>query len=110
MAHLFLRIGAILITEVRGLSCGVAGALRKGIVVMRVHQRVKLPKNIAAIHLRAAEDGEPRLGYVSPIPQGAELRVCGGGFNTRTVKVNWNGGFYFVFLQDIEPPERGDLS
>lgn len=73
---------------------------------MQTQRRVTLPKNIAGIHLRIAEDGKSRLGCVSSIPEGAELRVCGSGFNTRTVEVDWNGHFYFVFLQDIESPEK----
>jgi hypothetical protein len=62
-----------------------------------------LSKNIAGIQvLPAADAGEPRLGMITQLPQGAELEVCGEGFNERTVRVRWAEGFYFVFLQDLE--------
>jgi hypothetical protein len=62
-----------------------------------------LSKNIAGIQvLPAADAGEPRLGMITQLPQGAELELCGEGFNERTVRVRWAEGFYFVFLQDLE--------
>jgi hypothetical protein len=61
-----------------------------------------LCKNIAAIQIRPAGNGEEHLGLLSQLPKGAELHICGDGFNSRTVKVEWRGHFYFVFMQDIE--------
>lgn len=85
------------------------GDLTKGNIAMQVHAKVTLPKDITAIYLGTTEEGESRLACVSSIPEGAELRVCGRGFNTRSVEVNWNGHYYFVFLQDIEHPEGNDV-
>jgi hypothetical protein len=62
-----------------------------------------LSKNIAGIQvLPAVGVGEPRLGMITQLPQGAELELCGEGFNDRTIRVRWAEGFYFVFLQDLE--------
>ena len=70
-----------------------------------------LAKNIAAIQVLPALTGhEPRLGMITQLPQGAELHVCGEGFNERTVRVRWAEGFYFVFLQDIEVPKTNSTS
>ena len=64
-----------------------------------------LRKNVAAIQVLPEEAREsPRLGMITQLPHGAELAVCGPGFNERTVKVRWSGGMYFVFLQDLETP------
>ncbi len=75
---------------------------------MSVPQSFTLAKNIAAIELQSTEKGEERLGVISQLPRDAHLRVCGDGFNPRTVKVRCLGRYYFVFLQDIEVPERDD--
>ena len=64
-----------------------------------------LAKNVAAIQVLPDEGRDTtRLGMITQLPQGAELAVCGKGFNERTVKVRWAGGMYFVFLQDLESP------
>jgi hypothetical protein len=64
-----------------------------------------LQKNIAAIQvLPTGNSEEPRLGMITQLPAGAELQVCGEGFNERTMKVQWAGGLYFVFLQDVDSP------
>ena len=65
-----------------------------------------LMKNIAAIQVLPADSGDgPRLGMITQLPSGAELTVCGEGFNERTVRVRWAEGYYFVFLQDLESPK-----
>ncbi len=64
-----------------------------------------LAKNIAAIQLLPPDGaGETRLGMITQLPTGAEVQICGEGFNERTVRVRWAGGYYFVFLQDLEVP------
>lgn len=63
----------------------------------------ELPRNISAIQSISDLDGQTRLGMILQLPEGAEVRVCGTGFNERTVKVSWEGGFYYIFLEDIEP-------
>jgi hypothetical protein len=49
-----------------------------------------------------AKAGE-RLGTISRLPGGAQVTVCGSGFNDQTVRVSCNGSFYFVFLEDVDP-------
>ena len=41
---------------------------------------------------------------ITQLPRGAELQLCGEGFNDRTVRVKWAESFYMVFLQDLEIP------
>lgn len=64
-----------------------------------------LAKPIAAIHFSVSETGETRTGLITQLPKDAAVEVCGNGFNNRTVAVRWQKGLYFVFLQDIEPPQ-----
>lgn len=61
-----------------------------------------LTRNTSAIESISDLDGNTRLGMILQLPEGAEVRVCGPGFNERTVKVCWEGGFYYVFLEDID--------
>ncbi|MGI8958504.1 MAG: hypothetical protein ACR2IV_01820 [Bryobacteraceae bacterium] len=63
----------------------------------------RLPNTIAAIQASGAGSGGPELGAISHLPEGAELTLCGDGFNETTTKVRWEGQFYFIFLQDIAP-------
>jgi hypothetical protein len=65
-----------------------------------------LSKPIAAINFHLTETGEARTGLITQLPKDAAVEVCGEGFNERTIAVRWKDGFYFVFLQDIEPPEE----
>jgi hypothetical protein len=60
-----------------------------------------LPRNISAIQVLPAPDGV-RLGTILQLPAGTQLYACGEGFNERTIKVHWEGGYYFVFLEDLE--------
>jgi hypothetical protein len=66
-----------------------------------------LTRNTSAIQAISDLDGNTRLGMILQLPEGAEVRTCGEGFNERTIKVCWEGGFYYVFVDDIEPePDR----
>lgn len=72
-----------------------------------IHERFEqkvyvLGRNTSAIETISDLDGKTRLGMIVQLPEGAEVRVCGAGFNERTVKVAWEGGFYYIFLEDIE--------
>lgn len=51
--------------------------------------------------------GQTRLGTIVQLPEGTQVEVCGEGFNERTVKVSYQGGFYFIFLEDVESGEPG---
>lgn len=61
-----------------------------------------LTRNTSAIQLISDLDGNTRLGTILQLPEGAEVRACGDGFNERTVKVSWQGGFYYMFTDDID--------
>ncbi|MGI9074656.1 MAG: hypothetical protein ACR2JB_25815 [Bryobacteraceae bacterium] len=69
----------------------------------------RLPNSIPAIPAScpascARADG-PELGAISHLPEGAELTLCGEGFNETTLKIRWEGQSYFIFAQDIAPLE-----
>jgi hypothetical protein len=61
-----------------------------------------LKKQIAAFQIFQLEDDAPQLGCIVNLPEGAELLPCSEGFNERTLKVRYEGCFYFVFIQDLE--------
>jgi hypothetical protein len=65
----------------------------------------RLSNSIAAIPASCARSGGTELGAISHLPEGAELTLCGEGFNETTLKVRWEGQSYFIFAQDIAPPE-----
>jgi hypothetical protein len=62
-----------------------------------------LPRNISAIQVLSGAEGGMRMGTILQLPAGTQVRVCGDGFNERTVKVSWEGGYYFLFFEDLEP-------
>jgi hypothetical protein len=67
-----------------------------------------LPKNVSAIQVLPAEDGEPtRLGLLTQLPEGAEIFVGGPGFSEGTVKVLCQGAAYFIFLDDLLAVKKG---
>jgi hypothetical protein len=61
-------------------------------------------KDIFALELVPASNGS-HSGGVRRVPKGANLQVCGNGFNERTIQVRWEGRLCFVFLQDVGPLE-----
>ncbi|MBV9304069.1 MAG: hypothetical protein JOY62_11570 [Acidobacteriaceae bacterium] len=63
----------------------------------------RLIDDIPAIQACYGADGRVDLGAITHLPQGAELAFCGDGFNENTLKVYWEGQFYFVFYNDIKP-------
>jgi hypothetical protein len=62
-----------------------------------------LPRNISAIQAISGPEGSVPLGTILQLPEGTQVRVCGDGFNERTVKVAWEGAYYFIFSEDLEP-------
>ena len=62
-----------------------------------------LSRNISAIQALPETEGRTRMGTILQLPEGTQVRICGDGFNERTVKVTWEGAYYFVFLEDLEP-------
>jgi hypothetical protein len=67
--------------------------------------RITLSKTIAAVNICKGDDGSARMGLIAQLPKGADLEICGEGFNERTLKVRWENQLYFVFSQDIVPPK-----
>jgi hypothetical protein len=64
-----------------------------------------LPKKVAAMQISSTGDGRTGSGILSELPEGAQVLVSGDGFNSRTMKVEWQSQSYFVFLQDVEAPD-----
>jgi len=62
---------------------------------MYLQKPIVLRKNIAALAIEADQSGHHRYGLIEQLP-------IGEGFNGRTIKVECNGRYYFVFVQDIE--------
>jgi hypothetical protein len=63
----------------------------------------QMVKNISALQVTYTENGSEVLGMFTQLPRDGGLRICGDGFNDRTIKVNFRGLYYFVFREDIEP-------
>ena len=45
--------------------------------------------------------GPSRAGSFLNLPVGAQLLVCGVGFDEHTVKVLWNDKYYFVYTERL---------
>jgi hypothetical protein len=45
--------------------------------------------------------GDAAFGPRRELPQGSRLLVCGCGFDEHTVKVLWNGRYYFVYARHL---------
>ncbi len=65
-----------------------------------------LSRSIPAIPLLPDASGHIALGAISKLPAGVEVKLCGEGFNKSTVKIHWEGGACFVFLQDLNDSDR----
>ena len=63
-----------------------------------------LAKNAPAMQIVPDENGKLRLGTLTRLPEGAEVQICGEGFNDRTAKVVWGGSSYYVFRDDLQSP------
>jgi hypothetical protein len=62
-----------------------------------------LSDDITAMQILPLNDSGARLSPVSRLPRGARIQACGEGFDDRTLKVEYQGQYYFVFLDDLEP-------
>ena len=69
---------------------------------LEFEQHYVLPHDISAIQVMSAELSHTGLGPVSRLPRGAAVQVCGLGFDKQTIKVAFQGQYYFVFLDDLE--------
>ncbi|MFL6447147.1 MAG: hypothetical protein ACJ746_05600 [Bryobacteraceae bacterium] len=68
-----------------------------------VNRVCTLGRRIPAILLQEpiSQDGKGKLGPILHLPAESDVEVCGDGFNSRTVKVWYNGLYYFVFAEDL---------
>jgi hypothetical protein len=53
------------------------------------------------------DKGKLRLGTLIRLPDGAEVEVCGEGFNDRTAKVILGESTYYVFVDDLQSNLNG---
>lgn len=60
-----------------------------------------LAKNAPVMQILPDGNGKLRLGTLVRLPDGAEVKICGEGFDNRTAKVTWEGSTYYVFLDDL---------
>ncbi len=60
-----------------------------------------LSDDVSAVQLQPSSDSEPRLGPVSKLPRGARVQPCGNGFNSNTLKVFYEGQFYYIFAKEV---------
>jgi hypothetical protein len=61
-----------------------------------------LTNAISAMQILPSAKDEVCLSPVSKLPRGAEITACGAGFDWQTLKVFYQGHFYYVFLRDLE--------
>jgi len=54
--------------------------------------------------------GPSRAGSFLNLPVGAQLLVCGVGFDEHTVKVLWNDKYYFVYTERLTDAGTAILS
>lgn len=59
-----------------------------------------LSRPVCAIQLVPKED-RAKLGPLVSLSVGTEVRLCGAGYNDRTVKVCARDEFFFVFSDDL---------
>lgn len=68
-----------------------------------------LRRDITALRLTKSRDLNYDFAVLTELPKGAELTVCGSGFNHRTVTVRWQDDSYYVFEQDLLPGDSSFL-
>src|SRR5690242_14611021 len=66
----------------------------------RIESRWTLSKSILGIEAPFV-DGTSRAGSYRDLPAGAQILVCGGGFDEHTVKVLCNDKYYFVYASQL---------
>jgi hypothetical protein len=57
--------------------------------------------NAAIYGIEASFLGDAAFGPSRELPEGSRLLVCGRGFDEHTVKVLWNGHYYFVYARQL---------
>jgi hypothetical protein len=62
-----------------------------------------LARETPAIQVYSDENGRRRMGTLMRLPEGTHVSVCGEGFDRKTTKVCCESGFYYLFIEDLEP-------
>ncbi|HTF62965.1 MAG TPA: hypothetical protein VK638_09665 [Edaphobacter sp.] len=63
---------------------------------------------ITAFRTSPDEHDSDGCGPICELPEGTDLKVCGGGFSKRTVKVRFGDCYYYVFWRDLASAVIGD--
>ena len=58
-------------------------------------------KLVAALQIVKDDKGNERAGLLTQVSVTSEMRICGDGFNEKTIKVALNDSTYYVFKQDL---------
>jgi len=62
----------------------------------------RLQRRIAVIELlQGSEETGPRLGELTFLGEGAQVEICGPGFNIRTVRICAGDCYYFAFEDEV---------
>jgi hypothetical protein len=67
-----------------------------------------LTTNITAFEISPDEHENYHCGPICELPEGTALKVCGGGFSKRTVRVRYGDCYYYVFWRDLASAAVGD--
>jgi hypothetical protein len=60
-----------------------------------------LTSAITAFRTSSQDHADDSGGPICELPESAEVRVCGRGFNKRTVNVRYGDCYYHVFWRDL---------
>ncbi|HXE13143.1 MAG TPA: hypothetical protein VN633_13535 [Bryobacteraceae bacterium] len=58
-------------------------------------------KLIAALQISKDDKGNECAGVLTQVNVTPEMKICGDGFNERTIKISLNDCTYYVFKQDL---------
>jgi hypothetical protein len=56
---------------------------------------------ISAFVVPGDRDKPGTFGGMYELPEGAELEICGMGFNERTVTARWGDRYYVIYSRDL---------
>ena len=70
---------------------------------LKPHDKYRLTDAITAFAFFTDNQGMERYGPVCELPKGANLEICGAGFNQQTVKARYGNCYYHVFSRDLAP-------
>ena len=62
---------------------------------------ITLLEQIVALKISRSSELKSHAAELTELPSGAVVKVCGKGFNDRTLTVHWNQGDYLVFVRDL---------